>query len=147
MIVIQDQNGNTITSAISKALFADLASPESNMVYIRIKNNGITAVSNVGVFLLPASNLGTIEHFVNKTPDEFLQELLNIGSIDNQDYGLSINYNNEQTRFSNSNGNNKTNKIVLVEELAAGEFISVGLRFVRDPNQEAEIIYVGVEAE
>lgn len=146
MITILDSEGNVITTNIAKELFANLN--DSNKITLMLRNTGDTLINDAGVYLVPTSFLGEIDHFVNKTPDEFLNELTLIANT-NQ-YGLKVFYGEELEQiqfFNQSNGSTKGNKIILKETLDVNESFNIQLQFIPDPNINAEIIYVGIEAE
>jgi hypothetical protein len=146
MIEIRNSNNEVIDIETAKLLSVNINQPESNPGILNIYNSGPEVVNNVGLYLMPTSMLGEIDHFSNKTPDEFVQELLSLGSQD-EPFGLKVYFFNEEFFFSESNGANKQNKIILKEELNPNEFIQIQLKYFRSPNSEAEISYVGVQAE
>lgn len=147
MIEIRNINGEIIDSEIAKQLFVQVNDVSSDPVTLRILNTGPDSVNNVGVYLLPTTLLGVIDHFSNKTPDEFLNELLSLGSQDNP-FGLKLYYDiDNEIFFSLSNGSNKQNKVIIKSVLNANEFVLIKLKYFKNPELDAEIIYVGVEAE
>lgn len=148
MIEIRNYNNEIINMETARQIFVDISSPVSNPVTLNIYNSGNTVVNDVGLYLIPTNILGEIDHFSNKTPDEFYQELISLGS-QNEPFGLKVYFDggNQEIFFSESNGSNKQNKIVLKSELQTGDFIQIQLKYFRAPNSNAEILYIGVEAE
>lgn len=148
MISILDTNGNVITSEVARNIFVSIAQPNSPIVNLKLLNSGDTTLNQVGVYLVPATNFGEINHFVNKTPDEFYNEILSLGSQD-EPSGLKLyfNNNNESQFFNFSNGSVKQNKIIVGVDLEPNNFIQIGIQFVRNTNLDAEIIYIGMDAE
>jgi hypothetical protein len=147
MIEIRNINGDVIDSEMVKQLFVQVNDVSSDPITLKILNTGPNSINNVGVYLLPTTFLGEIDHYSNKTPDEFLNELLSLGSQD-QPFGLKMYYNvNDEIFFSISNGSNKQNKVIIKTVLNANEFVEIKLKYFKNPQLDAEIIYVGVEAE
>lgn len=132
-----------ITSSISKLLITDLLNEVT--IALKIKNDSLTETyNNVGVFLKPSSDLGSVDKFSNKTPEASYQEIINWGEFDK---GLSILNNNEETFFKLNSGSDNTSKIVLSSSLEPGQSVSFNLKLTRNEQVNAQRLFIGLEVE
>lgn len=132
-----------INSQISKLLITDLLNEVT--ISLKVRNDSLTETyNNVGVFLKPSSDLGSIDKFSNKTPEASYQEIINWGSSNK---GLSILINDAEFFFKLNSGSSNSSKIVLSNSLEPGQSVSFDLKLTKNEEVEAQRLFIGLEVE
>lgn len=114
-------------------------------VTLIVKNDSVeTSYTNIGLFLKPSSDLGSIDKFTNKSPESSYEDILSWGSINK---GLSLKVDEEYIFFRPGFGSENTNKLIIKDTLNPGDSIPFIIKLTKNDSAEAQRLYIGLEVE